>query len=684
MAVLHIRNSSGEFEEVQSLNGKTAYQAAKEGGYTGTESEFNTKLAQPEYSLPIATESRLGGVKPVTKSSNMTRAVGVDESGGLWTQPIELDETLTQTGQAADAAKTGEAIGQLKDDLDNITEKAIGINLIKNDSSLWESGSKDGVSGTTSNIYLTIPFTKNDFVSEIYYRLKLFILNSSDIQSSKIYSYIDLHSSDGLLIQKYYWNIYDRYDLFKLFEDNNATYGYIRLNYSSGISPSDIGNSIGLALGKEIDIDSLTEFVDYSESIHLSPSSFLDNSIGSDKLDKTINDSLKNIDSVSRTVIGYDLFSNVIDSELASNNKYAFFIPIPNDAGTKKYKCDKLNELSLSCSICGEEKTPIGSSVTINTDAEGIFEINFPLNTSITARYIRVQNGDKISETDKLNEIVHAKDLIEDTYTADIIFWGDSLTMGTGGNGITYPKKVSEILGLKCLNCGVGGETANTIACRQGGNNIVLPIGSVNRTFGKDELKDVFGDKVKPLLQSNGNGSGNVIFVNGQKCTLSYDSNGYTISGYDGEDLTVPTLATFNGSKYTAKFTVIFVGQNGSYAYGDTSINARIGIIDSMISHIGNNNYLILGLHTGSGDLYDPDSVKMLEHYGNRFFHTRKEMIENGLALAGLTPTTQDEEDISINKVPTSLLSDGIHFNSDGYSALGILVANRIKSYGIF
>ena len=85
MAVLHIRNSSGEFEEVQSLNGKTAYQAAKEGGYTGTESEFNTKLAQPEYSLPIATESRLGGVKPVTKSSNMTRAVGVDESGGLWT-----------------------------------------------------------------------------------------------------------------------------------------------------------------------------------------------------------------------------------------------------------------------------------------------------------------------------------------------------------------------------------------------------------------------------------------------------------------------------------------------------------------------------------------------------------------------------------------------------------------------
>ena len=94
MAVLYIRNSSGEFEKVQSLNGKTAYQAAKEGGYTGTESEFNTKLAQPEYTLPTATESKLGGVKPVTKSSNMTRAVGVDENGALWTTPSDLFTTI--------------------------------------------------------------------------------------------------------------------------------------------------------------------------------------------------------------------------------------------------------------------------------------------------------------------------------------------------------------------------------------------------------------------------------------------------------------------------------------------------------------------------------------------------------------------------------------------------------------
>ena len=39
------------------------------------------------YALPVATDTTLGGVKPVTKTDDMTQAVGVDEDGGLWTAP---------------------------------------------------------------------------------------------------------------------------------------------------------------------------------------------------------------------------------------------------------------------------------------------------------------------------------------------------------------------------------------------------------------------------------------------------------------------------------------------------------------------------------------------------------------------------------------------------------------------
>ena len=39
------------------------------------------------YTLPIASETTLGGVKPVTKTDTMTQAVGVDAGGALWTAP---------------------------------------------------------------------------------------------------------------------------------------------------------------------------------------------------------------------------------------------------------------------------------------------------------------------------------------------------------------------------------------------------------------------------------------------------------------------------------------------------------------------------------------------------------------------------------------------------------------------
>ena len=70
-------------------DGKSAYQYAQDGGYTGTEAEFAEKLAAEgdTYTLPIASSSQLGGVQPVAKTDAMTQSVGVDEAGWLWTAP---------------------------------------------------------------------------------------------------------------------------------------------------------------------------------------------------------------------------------------------------------------------------------------------------------------------------------------------------------------------------------------------------------------------------------------------------------------------------------------------------------------------------------------------------------------------------------------------------------------------
>ena len=70
-------------------DGKSAYQYAQDGGYTGTEAEFAEKLAAEgaTYTLPIASSTVLGGVQPAAKTDTMTQAVGVDEAGALWAEP---------------------------------------------------------------------------------------------------------------------------------------------------------------------------------------------------------------------------------------------------------------------------------------------------------------------------------------------------------------------------------------------------------------------------------------------------------------------------------------------------------------------------------------------------------------------------------------------------------------------
>ena len=47
-AILKVRDANGTVHEIHSLKGKSAYQYAQEGGYTGTETEFADKLAQEQ------------------------------------------------------------------------------------------------------------------------------------------------------------------------------------------------------------------------------------------------------------------------------------------------------------------------------------------------------------------------------------------------------------------------------------------------------------------------------------------------------------------------------------------------------------------------------------------------------------------------------------------------------------
>lgn len=294
----------------------------------------------------------------------------------------------------------------------------------------------------------------------------------------------------------------------------------------------------------------------------------------------------------------------------------------------------------------------------------------------------------------------------------DIVFWGDSITFGNQDNtGVDYPEECAKILGTpNYLNCGIGGETGNSIAFRQGGNSIIIPAGSVNGNY--TDLFDVFGGNVRSNFyhQADKSNTVNPISINGHPAKIKWDSqNGYyTISGYDGGAADTPSLIRSNGSLINAKIAVICIGTNGynTSPYGENSpINTQNPaielsgiIIDSMISHLRNTNYILMSpvsynqiTENGVRRSYQEDDPvspwwgtyeEALFKYGNHFFYTRQQMCKYGLTIAGITPTAQDLIDIAHNVIPTSLLYDHLHFNEHGYKALARLVSDKIIALG--
>ena len=266
-------------------------------------------------------------------------------------------------------------------------------------------------------------------------------------------------------------------------------------------------------------------------------------------------------------------------------------------------------------------------------------------------------------------------------YTTDLCFWGDSLTAGAGGSGTSYPSVCASELGITSFkNCGVGGENANTIACRQGGNSLILKAGPVSE-YSLSELTDIYGTTCNPLRQGSGSNSVNPIYINGVKCNLSVSQTSetdtkakYTITGYN-ELLLAETPVKFSGCDIKAKITVIFVGQNGP------NLAERLSIIDSMISKI-NDKYIVMGLSTGNATSSSDEESKMLSKYGVHYFNTRNMLSKYGMAIMNLTPTTSDANEMRNGEVPSSLRSDSVHLNANGYTALGKMLAQKIRACG--
>ena len=53
-----------------------------------------------------------------------------------------------------------------------------------------------------------------------------------------------------------------------------------------------------------------------------------------------------------------------------------------------------------------------------------------------------------------------------------------------------------------------------------------------------------------------------------------------------------------------------------------------------------------------------------------------------GMNIMNLTPTNSDTIEINNGEVPSSLRSDSVHLNANGYTALGKMIAQKIRACG--
>lgn len=271
----------------------------------------------------------------------------------------------------------------------------------------------------------------------------------------------------------------------------------------------------------------------------------------------------------------------------------------------------------------------------------------------------------------------------------NVYCWGDSLTMGHGGNNVSYPSVLQSLLGnkYKVFNMGVGGESGDTIACRQGGMVAYL---ESDTTFTKNiatdfNAKTIYDVQIKPSRQL-GNING---YILGNKGVVGWnDSTSMS---------TFTSTQTFTAKKgtpviITQKMTdpylqIICIGQNG---VGNVNVNPQsennyktwCEVIDTM-QNSTNAITIVLSLLDGSVSYDNTVDLYAQKKYGGRYIESRQELSKYGLSIVGITPTSQDIERMEAEKVPTSLFSDLVHLNAKGYTAWATIIYWHLKGMGL-
>ena len=274
--------------------------------------------------------------------------------------------------------------------------------------------------------------------------------------------------------------------------------------------------------------------------------------------------------------------------------------------------------------------------------------------------------------------------------------WGDSLTQGVCGDGETYPKALRRIIARQLTangypqsvpvvrNLGISGETSSEIACRGGlAMRTQSPI-RINQGERRIFRIAADGGKAVSILRLGDTGVNPVRIgsVVGRLDRID-DQNHYTFTPtHVRYQDTLPKnsrVVTYAAAHYRSAIPVIFIGQNGGYSNTADLIRQQKAIIHNQIG--AENQYIVVGLHTGTAKQRAALEEKMQQTYGDHYINLRKILSKNGTKIAGIKATKEDRRMMRAGMVPASLLADDhLHFNAKGYRTVAKVIYARMTA----
>ena len=316
-------------------------------------------------------------------------------------------------------------------------------------------------------------------------------------------------------------------------------------------------------------------------------------------------------------------------------------------------------------------------------------------------------------------------------YLPGIVCWGDSLTLGSSGN-VSYPSVLKTYLDtyfcdiydfrstienaedyarlkwdeykvdVPVVNMGAGPESSQTILGRSGAMPYVLK--SDLTIPAEAEPVEIFLQAVdeNPVTPLTGGKAGvNNVTIDGIEGVLAIDSSTSSYSStyrynftrsVPGEETVVPKgtqVLTAATDLYRNYIHVVCIGTYGKFSSADDLVNQVKLLLSRQTQN--SDRFIVLGLcsvngYTSSSFYMDQIDTAMMQAFGNRYINVRKYLMEDGLADAGISQTSQDKQYISAGRVPLSFLStsSSVELNGKAYTLLGKLVYSRMESLGYF